>query len=227
MDISRIDEQAARLRQAREARGFRTAKEAADRFHFNYSTYSQHERGQSAITRAAKDYGRAFKVSEGWLLTGEGFGPGDLDKRSVALVGYVGAGAEIEPDFEQVPPEGLEQISVPFDLPDEMLAFGVRGNSMLPVYKSGAVIIAYKEQQRPLDAFYGEEAVVRTADGRRFIKTITRGNTGVTLLSFNADPIENVRLEWIGEIFAVIPPLALKKVGKQGGIQGQLRLNAG
>ncbi len=53
-------------------RNFATAKDAALRFGWNYNTYSQHERGHSGITRAAKDYARAFKVSEAWLLTGEG-----------------------------------------------------------------------------------------------------------------------------------------------------------
>ncbi len=53
-------------------RGFATAKAAAERFGFNYNTYSQHERGHVGITRAAKDYARAYKVREAWLLTGEG-----------------------------------------------------------------------------------------------------------------------------------------------------------
>ncbi|HEV2502362.1 MAG TPA: XRE family transcriptional regulator [Mesorhizobium sp.] len=225
MDITRIDEQAERLRRVRALRGYRTAKDAAERFGFNYSTYSQHERGQSAITRAASDYARAYKVSEGWLLSGEGEGPSPFDKRKVKLVGYVGAGAQVEPDFEQVPEEGLEQIDVPFDLPDEMVAFGVRGDSMLPVFKDGSVIVVYREQQRPLEHFFGEEAAVRTEDGRRFIKTIMRGQNGsVNLISWNAAAIENVHLAWVGEIFAVIPPLALKKVKRQGGLQGNLRL---
>lgn len=77
-DITRIDQQAARLRQARELRGFDTAKAAAERFGFNYNTYSQHERGQSGITRAAKDYARAYRVREAWLITGEG-SPDDVD----------------------------------------------------------------------------------------------------------------------------------------------------
>ncbi len=95
---------------------------------------------------------------------------------------------------------------------------------MLPVFKDGAIIVVYREQKRPLEAFYGEEAAVRTRDGRRFIKTIMRGPDGVNLFSWNAPPIENVSLEWIGEIFAIIPPLAMKKVHKQGGLQGHLRL---
>jgi|HigsolmetaAR201D_1030396.scaffolds.fasta_scaffold56728_2 hypothetical protein len=71
-DVTRRDQQAARLRHARQMRNFRTAKEAAERFGFNYNTYVQHERGHAGITRAAKDYARAFRVSEAWLLTGEG-----------------------------------------------------------------------------------------------------------------------------------------------------------
>lgn len=151
----------------------------------------------------------------------------DIDEpreSSVALMGYVGAGAEIEPDFEQVPPEGLDQVSVPFPLPDDMIAFEVRGDSMLPVYKNGAIVIVYREQKRPIEAFLGEEAVVRTADGRRFIKTIMRGSKGVNLLSWNAAPIEEVHLEWVGEIFAVLPRTSVHKVQRMGGIQGRLRM---
>ncbi|WP_181171836.1 helix-turn-helix transcriptional regulator [Mesorhizobium sp. B2-5-12] len=77
-DVTRIDEQAARLRQAREMRGFINAKAAAERFGFNYNTYIQHESGRAGITRAVKDYARAFRVREAWLITGEGL-PQDID----------------------------------------------------------------------------------------------------------------------------------------------------
>lgn len=145
----------------------------------------------------------------------------------VPLMGYLGAGAEVDPDFEQVPPEGLDQIHLPILVPDDMIAFKVRGDSMLPAFKDGAIIVVYREQMRPLEAFYGEEAAVRTSDGRRYIKTIMRGRDGlVNLFSWNASPIEDIHLEWIGEIFAVLPPAALRKSVRQRGIQGQLRLNS-
>lgn len=146
--------------------------------------------------------------------------------RSVPLMGFVGAGAEVHPEFEQVPPEGLEQITVPFPLPGDMIAFKVKGDSMLPQFRDGTVIIVFREQRRSLESFYGEEAVVRTNDGRRFIKTILRGNRGVTLSSWNATPIENVHLAWVGEIFTFFPPSAMRRVERQGGIQGRLKLSA-
>lgn len=189
-----------------------------------YDTYAQHENGTRGIGRAAGRYAKAYRVSEGWLLTGEGAGPGSTP--TVPLVGYLGAGAEVLPEFEQVPPEGLEQIEIPFPLPEEMVAFKVRGISMLPVFKDGTIIVVYREQKKPLESFYGEEAAVRTTDGRRYIKTIMRGQRGVNLISWNATPIEDVDLDWIGEIFAVLPPSIIGKLARQGGIQGQLRLKS-
>ena len=124
---------------------------------------------------------------------------------------YLGAGAEVEPDFEQVPPEGLEEIEIPFPLPPGMIGFRVRGASMLPVYKDGTVVVVWRDQKKPVSAFFGEEAAVRTSDGRRFIKTIMRGRGDtVNLISWNAGPIENVRLDWVGEIFAVLPAASLR-----------------
>jgi len=146
------------------------------------------------------------------------------DHYSLPVMGFIGAGAEIEPDFEQVPPEGLEQLALPFPLPDGLIAFEVRGDSMLPFYKHGHVVIVWEQQKKPLEAFFGDEAVVRTSTGRRFLKTIERGFNGVNLRSFNAPLIEDVFLEWIGEVFAVFPKTSLKHVVKAGGIQGRLKI---
>ena len=216
---------AKRLEKARIERGFDTAKDAAKFFGWKYDSYIQHENGTRGITRAAAIYARAFRVSEAWLLTGQG----DPLKASVRIMGYIGAGSQVEPDFEQTPPEGLEEVDLPFPVPDEMIAFRVDGDSMLPKYDPGDIVIVYREQRKPLEAFIGHPAAVRTRDGRRFIKTIHWGSqpNTVNLTSWNASMIENVQLEWIGEIFAVLPPAAVRKVVRQGGIQGRLQLKAG
>jgi len=206
------------LKSLREERGW-THEKAAEEMGVSRSQFIKLERGERRLT---SDYiaqaAQAFGVRPSEVID-------DPDENVVPLMGYIGAGAEIMPEFEQVPPEGLDQINVPFPLPAEMIALEVRGDSMLPVYKDGHVIVVYKDQKRPLSAFYGEEAAVRTGDGRRFLKTIMRGNgNAVTLMSFNAGPIENVQLEWIGEIFATIPRLQVKRIEKMGGVQGRLNL---
>ena len=69
--ISAKSDPAARLRAAREAAGFKSASDAAQRFRWRASTYMAHENGQNGIrTEPALAYARAFGVDPGWLMTG-------------------------------------------------------------------------------------------------------------------------------------------------------------
>jgi repressor LexA len=130
-----------------------------------------------------------------------------LELNQVPIMGRIGAGAVIEPEYEQVPPEGLGEIELPFPVSGETIAFEVSGDSMLPKYENGDVIVVYREQRHPLASFYGEEAAVRLKTGERYLKTIERGKspTMVNLTSFNAKPITGVKLDWIGEICVTLP----------------------
>src|SRR5438477_1369618 len=130
-----------------------------------------------------------------------------LELNSVPIMGRVGAGASIEPEHEQVPPEGLGEVELPFPIAEETIAFEVAGDSMLPKYENGDVIVVYREQRHPLSSFYGEEAAVRLKTGGRFLQTIDWGKCPslVNLTSFNAKPIHGVKLEWIGEICVTLP----------------------
>jgi repressor LexA len=130
-----------------------------------------------------------------------------LELNSVPIMGRVGAGATIEPEYEQVPPEGLGDVELPFPIDEEIIAFEVAGDSMLPKYENGDIILVYREQRHPLSNFYGEEAAVRLKTGERYLKTIERGKapTLVNLTSFNAKPINGVKLDWIGEICVTLP----------------------
>lgn len=61
-----------RLKAARE-RFFPSARKAALRHHWTYSTYAGHENGQNDFgPDEAKTYAKAFKTKGSWLLTGEG-----------------------------------------------------------------------------------------------------------------------------------------------------------
>src|SRR6201746_279098 len=121
-----------------------------------------------------------------------------LGLNSVPIMGRVGAGASIEPEHEQVPPEGLGEVDLPFPISEETIAFEVAGGSMLPKYENGDVIVVFREQRHPLASFYGEEAAVRLKTGERYLKTIERGKSAnmVNLTSLTPKPLHGATLEW-------------------------------
>jgi repressor LexA len=141
----------------------------------------------------------------------------------VPIMGRVGAGALIEPENEQIPPEGLGDVELPFPISGETIAFEVAGDSMLPKYENGDVIVVYRDQRHPITNFYGEEAVVRLKTGQRYLKTIERGKSAntVNLTSFNAKPINGVKVEWIGEICVTLPRGQIERMRAKAASRGR------
>jgi hypothetical protein len=143
-----------------------------------------------------------LKTTAAWLL--EGVGDPTPDNK-VRVVGRIGAGAEILPEFEQIPGEGLYEIEVPFPIAMDAVAFQVEGDSMWPRYDPGDVIICGRSGASAEEVI-GWEAAVRTSDGKRYLKRIQRGSSAGTfdLESHNAAPIRSVRIEWAAAIQAVV-----------------------
>jgi len=131
---------AIRLEQARKARGFERATDAADYFGWKYDTYIQHERGVNGITRAVKQYAKAFNVSVGWLLNGEGPGPGEnaAVAPGVPIVSWVSAGGLAGDDLIDEP---LGTIHVADLAPGKWIALEVSGDSMDRISPPGSVVL--------------------------------------------------------------------------------------
>jgi transcriptional regulator with XRE-family HTH domain len=73
MSTQLTEEIAKRLRAARKAAGFKSAKSFASKNDIPLSTYSQHETGKRSISaELILNYSRHFQVHPYWLLTGEG-----------------------------------------------------------------------------------------------------------------------------------------------------------
>jgi hypothetical protein len=157
-------------------------------------------RGVTTETLAA--LAPVLKTSAAWLLEGAGdAATGNQTK----VVGRIGAGAEILPEYEQIPEDGLYEINVPFSIPADTVAFEVEGESMWPRYDSGDVVICWK-QSEDAENVVGREAAVRTRDGRRYLKRVRRGAVAGTydLESHNAAPIRGIEIAWAAAIQAVV-----------------------
>lgn len=189
MDFDDRPEAAKRLEKARVERGFRTAREACNYFSWNYNSYAQHENGTRGIGRMANVYARAYRVSEAWLLTGEGE-PGSA--RMARIVGLAGAGpdgsvlfATGDDDFGEVP--------APIDTGLQTVALEVRGNSMHGLANDGWLIF-YEERTEPRADYMGEPCVCWLKDGRVLVKIPqpTRDPGLFNLESVNAPTMRDV-----------------------------------
>lgn len=188
-------EPAKRLEQARIRRGFATPRAACDFFGWSYDTYVQHENGTRGLARSAARYATAYRVKAGWLLTGDG----DAASRNVLnVVGYIGAGARIDPIDGDGGDDMLDEVEVDFPIRQGTAAAIVRGDSMLPVFEDGDLIGYYRDGQDPL-ANVGKTCVVKLVNGPIYIKKLRKGSEPglYTLTSHNASDIEDVELEWV------------------------------
>jgi transcriptional regulator with XRE-family HTH domain len=66
------EEMGLRLRSARRAAGYKSARAFAIQHGISQSTYSQHETGKrSLVSKALLRYCQLFRISPAWLLTGK------------------------------------------------------------------------------------------------------------------------------------------------------------
>lgn len=125
----------------------------------------------------------------------------------VPVVGYVGAGSEVYPIDSD--PEGLRQVDCPAHLdPATTVAVVVRGDSMYPVIDEGWLLFYSRKMQTVPGQVVGALCVVQVSDGRVLVKQIRRGPTKghFNLISTNAPPIEDVKLDWAAKVRAILPP---------------------
>lgn len=181
---------AKRLEQARIARGFGTAKDAARYFGWTYETYIQHEQGIRGISRAAGKYAKAFRVSEAWLLTGEG----DIDSgpRMAPIVGKAGAGPEGTVLFA-TGDGNFGEVQAPLDSAPDVEALEVEGNSMYGVANDGWILF-YEDKEPPSEKHMGELCVCWLEDDRVLVKIPYPGSQArlFNLESANAATLRDV-----------------------------------
>ena len=119
-------------------------------------------------------------------------------RRQIPIVGYIGAGAEVIPFDDHSQGGGFDEVD---PLPEHAVAVIVRGNSMYPRYIEGERILYVQDGATPRDLL-GQECVVKLSDGRMLIKILRKGSkkTLFNLESWNAEPLEDQRIDWAAPV---------------------------
>ncbi|ACA20230.1 putative phage repressor [Methylobacterium sp. 4-46] len=215
MDEARLRiDQGERLRLARLAAGYRSARDAALRNGWPESSYRAHEAGTRTIGQDdAERYAARFRrdgvqVTAKGLLFGDdeaGEPPGESGQ-VVGVRGVISAGGLIATGDEQPDPSGnLFEVTVPFWLPPGTIAFRVAGASMHPKYEPDDIVLCAQGGESP-ERLLGCYAAVATPDGNRFLKKILRGSRRGTyhLESHNAPLMTDRRLAWASGIISTV-----------------------
>lgn len=206
--------QGARLKAARVAAGYRSAREAAMQNEWKESSYRAHEGGTRTIGQDdAERYAARFRF-DGVEVTARGilFGDADAPEQTavgtniVGVKGLISAGGLIETGTEQLgEDDNLYEISVPFPIDEGTIAFRVTGTSGYPKFDPDDVVLCSKFGENP-ERLVGLYAAVMTQKGDRYLKRILQGSKKgrFHLESYNAPLIADARLKWASGIISTV-----------------------
>jgi transcriptional regulator with XRE-family HTH domain len=173
-----------------------THEEAAERMGVSRGQFIKLERGERRLTadyiaRAAQ----AFAVSESDVFT---------ERRTVPLVGYVGAGALAHLFSEGQGP--FDEVEAPDGSTDSTVAVEIRGESLGALFEQWLVF--YDDVRDPPGRdLIGKLCVVGLADGRILIKKLVLGQLPghFTLLSNIEPPMYDVLVDWAARVKNMMP----------------------
>lgn len=153
-----------------------------------------------------------MKLTTNWMdriASGLGCDPVDLitaTNKTVKVFGYVGAGAVVFPvEEDQAGTGAIDEVEAPPGVdPDSVIAVIVTGTSMYPAYREGDALY-YKKLCDYDDSCLRKECIVKVKDGAIYVKVLTRGSkpNTFTLTSYNAEPIEDVQIDFACKILWV------------------------
>jgi hypothetical protein len=131
----------------------------------------------------------------------------------VAVAGKIGAGQQVFMVDDSIPGAGIGHVERPPGHKGAIVGAEVDGDSMLPVYRDKDILFYYRDGQGVWTDHIGDEVVVQLTDGRIYVKVLTRGSKRglATLSSYNAKPIEDVKVDWAS------PILWIKRAPKYAG----------
>lgn len=126
----------------------------------------------------------------------------------VQVVGHVGAGQEVFPHDDHALGSGLEEVDAPEGIGNNpTVALRVRGESMHPM-RDGWLLFYRRDQPGVPEDCINRLCIVKLADdGPLLVKELRRGyqTNHFVLTSWNAPPLEDVRVDWAAPVLSIRP----------------------
>lgn len=124
--------------------------------------------------------------------------------RRVPIIGYVSAGdGWVSFDGD----DAVDEIEIVLPA-GSAVALEVRGDSMVPVYRDGDVLIGTKRPTRNVHNLLGTDCILETITGERYVKFLMKGTSQgrFNLRSYNVlhEDKENVSVAWAAPISMVV-----------------------
>jgi transcriptional regulator with XRE-family HTH domain len=217
-------DRAARLKEARQGCGYRTATAAAASFRWNANTYAANENGNAPFSyQKAKAYAAAFDVDIEWLYDGASSrrGPSDrppsespgAEDRWTPIIGRVGADPEGIVLFATGQSAG-DLVPIPPGGSDKAVALQVAGHSMRGLVDDGGLIYFEDQRAPPTPDMLGHVVVVETDTDEVLVKRLLRGSkSGRYDLESVAGPTRHdCKIRWAAHITAIIPPFQARRI---------------
>jgi len=194
-----------RLREARLARGFASAAEAARRYHWNITSYQQAENGTRPPSRTRiAEYAKKLKVSVNWLLTGTGMRD-DAEFSTVPVVGWVGADSVVT--FLGGSQRLQQEVPAPPKATSRTVALEMRGDNVRRRAQEGWLIY-YEDHKEPMsEGLLDKFCVIGLSDGHVMVRKIQKGSRSglFHLLSNESDPVFDQKIVWASEVVWLKP----------------------
>lgn len=170
----------------------------------NLQRAAREGRRQGVSTRTITALAPVLETNIGWLLNGEGDPDEARTTDSVAVVGYVSAGASLVRYGEGQGP--FDYVAAPRHSTPSTVAAAVRGTSLGPAFDEAVVF--YDDVRSPITPdLHGRLCVVGLADGRVLVKIVRPGEEGRYHLISNTaeEPLWNEEIAWAARVTDVRP----------------------
>ena len=199
-----------RLRTARVAAGYATAKHAAEAMGASVPTYIQHENGTRGYPASrAERYARFFRVSPEWLLYGTGAAPRQApsvgDDGLVPVVGYVGANSAVDYLYGDGDGE-LSRVEPQDPAGGSTVAVEIRGSSLGRLFDGWLAF--YDDVRTPVTPDQlGRLCVVGLPDNRVLVKWLRPARTPGTyhLESNTEETLFDQEVSWAARVRKLRP----------------------